>query len=287
MKQKINYLLTCIRKQIMNKGFFCPSCGSKKSVIVSRKYFVTTLNRCENCKLLFRLPVTTSEENSSFYQEEYSQGFTTDCPTESLLKNLVKNKFLGGEKDYSEYIKVIKAAGGDRGNRLFDFGCSWGYGSWQFMQKGFDVESFEISKSRANYARNKLGVKVHSSLSGVTGLFDIFFSSHVIEHVPSVKDAIDFGMSILKPGGLFVAFTPNGSFDFYEKDSNAWNKLWGQVHPNFLDDEYYMETFRGKQLLISSNPYQIKKIEEWDRNSINEVLALEVDGHELLILVKK
>jgi 2-polyprenyl-3-methyl-5-hydroxy-6-metoxy-1,4-benzoquinol methylase len=148
---------------------------------------------------LFRTPTTSSKENASFYQEEYTQGFTTDCPSDDVLSKYLERSFVGGEKDYSNYIDILFAAGGKKGDRLFDFGCSWGYGSWQFKQRGFDVESFEISVPRANYAKSKLGVKVHSSLSDVQGQFDIFFSSHVLEHVPSVNDAIEFGMNLLKP----------------------------------------------------------------------------------------
>jgi hypothetical protein len=46
-------------------------------------------------------------------------------------------------------------------------------------------------------------------------------------------------MSILKPGGLFIAFTPNGSAQFRHENERVWSQLWGMVHPNVLDDRYY------------------------------------------------
>ena len=130
MNQKVKYLFNCTMKSIRNEGFSCPSCGCSNAAIVTRKYLVTALKRCECCQLLFRTPATNSKENASFYQEKYTQGFTTDCPSDDLLSTYLEHCFTGGEKDYSHYIDIVLAAGGNKGDRLFDFGCSWGYGSW-------------------------------------------------------------------------------------------------------------------------------------------------------------
>lgn len=287
MKQKAKYLLTCIKKHISKEGFSCPSCGGEKSTVLTRSYTVTALRRCECCQLLFRTPTTTTEENASFYQEEYTQGFTTDCPSDDVLSKYLECGFAGGKKDYSHYIDVLLAAGGKKGDRLFDFGCSWGYGSWQFRQKGFEVESFEISVPRANYAKNKLGINVHSSLSDVKGPFDIIFSSHVLEHVPSVKDTIEFGMDLLRPNGLLVAFTPNGSEEYRNSIGSSWNKSWGLVHPNFLDKKFYESTFADKSFMVSSTPYLLDEIKGWRMNSSFDRTRVPLDGPELLVLVNK
>lgn len=247
---------------------------------------MTALHRCQGCQLLFRVPTTSAKEDASFYQQEYAEGFTTDCPSSIILDQYLCKQFVGTEKDYTDYINIISAAGGRHGDRLFDFGCSWGYGSWQLAQKGFSVESYEISKPRAHYARTKLGVHVHSSLSDVCGLFDIFFSAHVLEHIPSVQKAIRFAMNILKPGGLFVAFTPNGSTAYRQTHNLLWNKLWGQVHPNFLDDQFYRATFANQSHMVASDPYPIDKISQWSTGQLSDN-AIALTGCELLVLVKK
>ena len=287
MKQRVKYIQACIKKIATRKGVICPSCQHTISIIVSRKFLITALRRCQNCQLLFRTPTETAEENTSFYQENYAEGFTTDCPSDEQLAKLLNDKFENSERDYSSIVDIIRAAGGANGNSLFDFGCSWGYGSWQLIQEGFSVESFEISVPRANYARSKLGIKVHSSLSDVQGSIDIYFSSHVLEHVTSVREAIDFGMRILKPGGLFVAFTPNGSQAFREMRGKAWNKLWGMVHPNFLDDRYYSTIFSEQNFRLFSNPYQIIEIENWHIGQASDRFSNQLNGNELLLLARK
>lgn len=283
---KIHYFITCLKKQFTGEGFFCPSCGHSDSTVIDKKYLVTSLRRCNHCQLLFRTPTTTTGENASFYQKAYTQGFTTDLPSDDQLKTYLSKAFLGMGKDYSTYISIVRKANGANGNKLFDFGSSWGYGSWQFQNNGFEVESFEISILRAEFANSKLGLKVHTSLSEVSGLFDIVFSAHVLEHVPSVQESIAFCFSILKPGGLFVAVTPNGSADYRSRSPDAWHKLWGQVHPNFLDGDFYRSFFAGNPCFLASNPYPMQEIENWGINWHERRIA-NLNGEELLVIVKK
>lgn len=286
MRQRLNFLSASLKKTLAREGLSCPSCGCSRSSLIARKYVVAALRRCEACQLLFRTPTTSADESASFYQGTYSQGFTTDCPSDPLLSNYLATGFGTTGKDYASYLDVIMAARGVKGGTLFDFGCSWGYGSWQFEQAGFQVESFEISVPRATYAREKLGIKVHTDLPHPSPDFDVFFSSHVLEHVPSVGEAIAYGMSSLKPGGLFVAFTPNGSLDYRTRDRDSWHRAWGMVHPNLLDPQYYRMAFRHNPLLVASNPYPADSIREWAR-SPEEATVLDFTGGELVALVVK
>jgi 2-polyprenyl-3-methyl-5-hydroxy-6-metoxy-1,4-benzoquinol methylase len=234
--------------------------------------------------LLFRTPTTTSEENAAFYQESYRQGFTSDTPDDETLQKLISSNFAGSEKDYSTYLKVLAALGGKPGNRLLDFGCSWGYGSYQMRKHGYEVTAFEISKPRCRFAREKLGVAASDKLEDVPGEgYDIFFSAHVLEHVPRIADVFAYAQKKLKKGGLFVAFTPNGSNAYRNSNAEYWNQLWGMVHPNFLDDQFYRKSFPN--LLLASDPYDYNGIsEQWNSGKASGTLKL--DGVELMAAVK-
>jgi 2-polyprenyl-3-methyl-5-hydroxy-6-metoxy-1,4-benzoquinol methylase len=245
---------------------------------------VTVLRRCGNCALLFRTPTTTAEENEAFYQSTYKQGFTSEMPGTEELNRLLKNKFVGHEKDYAICVALLKSLGAKKGDRILDFGCSWGYGSWQLKQAGYEVEGFEISRPRCEYARTKLGLIAHKSLDdvGPNRSFDIFFSVHVLEHVPSIAETVAFARKKLKPGGLFVALTPNGSEGFRRKAPIAWGKLWGLVHPNFLDDVYYRLTF--EKCVLASAPYDMIDIaRQW---TTGEAKATSLDGDELMVATR-
>lgn len=285
IENKLQYFGMSAVKLLLNRGQSCPSCGTSRASTVDTKWFVTSLRRCVACKLLYRSPTTTVEENESFYQSDYEQGFSTDMPSEQGLAALLSSSFRGHEKNYKHYIDILRALGAAQGAKLFDFGCSWGYGSFQLAQAGYEVDSFEISRPRAEYAKSKLGVVLRSPEEVETGVYDVFFSSHVIEHVPSVSRMIETGMSFLKPGGLFVAFAPNGTATFRARNSVAWHKSWGLVHPQLIDDDFLRHSFRNFPLLITSTENPFEQIAAWGQHSTT--LIADLAGDELMFAVKK
>lgn len=107
----------------------------------------------------------------------------------------------------------------------------------------------------------------------------MFFSSHVLEHVPSVRQVFKLARRVTKQGGLFIAFTPNGSEPFRRRDEQSFKWLWGEVHPNILTDEFYRNLFSGVPLLLASPPYDYREIGNWDRACRKE---FELAGNELL-----
>jgi SAM-dependent methyltransferase len=279
---QLTYLLRSGRKLVWREGLICPSCGSSRHDVVERKYLVTALRRCRDCELLFRTPTSTAAEDYSFYQSRYSQGLTTSMPTRAELNDLLERRFRGTEKDYSTYLAVLAALGAEPGDRVLDFGCSWGYGSWQLTDAGYKVVAYEISESRCRYAREELGVDARTNLDQRLDPVDVFFSAHVLEHVPSVGQVIDLARRVVKPGGWFVAFTPNGSNQARQTHGAIWSKWWGLVHPNFLDDRFYRRAFPSERCLLVSDPYDAAGIREW-ASSAGESASGTLSGYELLI----
>lgn len=282
---KISYLLQSSKKRLLNEGTACPSCSYKYSDTIVTKYVFTSLQRCRNCKLLFRTPTTSTDENRIFYQKAYSQGFTTQMPTVAELEMLKSSDFKLSDKDYTRYIDILSALV-RKGASVFDFGCSWGYGSYQIQKAGFQVEAFEISTDRRNYAEKSLGVHTHATLPDVQDKYDIFFSSHVLEHVPSVLDSMEYGFQVLKPGGYFIAFTPNGSEPFRQQKPKEWMKLWNMVHPNFLDDCFYITNSNNNPYFIGSENYFSDTIKDWVFKG-HPRTSMDLSGSELMFVAKK
>lgn len=251
--------------------------------MVDRKYAVTFLMRCLKCRLLYRAPTTAADDSVAFYQWAYRQGFTTDLPDDERLRDLIRTSFRGSEKDYRTYLEVLLSLGTRPGERLLDFGCSWGYGSWQLKRAGYEVQAFEISRPRCEFARMRLGIDALSELNEVGKDFDVVFSAHVLEHVPAVEDAISLMLAKLRPGGLLVAFTPNGSLDRRNCDAVNWHRGWGLVHPQMLDDQYYRSRFSQHPFLLASTPFDLEKLRQWGgiRQSV-----FNIQGGELLFAVR-
>ena len=183
---RISYLFSSLIKCIFRLGFTCQFCKSSKYEVIKRKYFITALVRCNNCKLMFRIPTTSYKENKKFYQTKYSGGgqslrndkknLTTNLPSKNELKDLIKTNFANSEKNYKKYIDILKIIKSNKKLKLFDYGCSWGYGSFQIKQSGFEVTSYEVSKSRAEFAQSELGISIANDINSIQqNYFDVFF----------------------------------------------------------------------------------------------------------------
>jgi 2-polyprenyl-3-methyl-5-hydroxy-6-metoxy-1,4-benzoquinol methylase len=260
----------------------CPNCGGAEFDLVKRKYVFTALGRCRHCRILYRTPTDSPGLNNAFYQNTYSSGFTTDCPSPELLAQLKGTAFRGSPKDFAGWISLLQALGIQPGQRVLDFGASWGYGVWQLVQAGYDVMGFEISRPRARYAREMLGVSVLENLGDIRGPFDAVFACHLLEHVPRPSQIFEWLPQVLRPGGLLVALTPNGSMECMETNPERYHRGWGQVHPFYLDKEFYNASFSSRPKLLASWPYDLKALSGWDRRSD---CRLDLSGWELLCSV--
>ena len=268
----------------MAPGKACPYCGSRQYRIIKRRKLLTALARCERCHLRFRFPLETPEFNKDFYQTDYQYLHATDVPDPARLEKLVADKFRGSSMEISRFIQVLGALGVPHGARLLEFGSSWGYGPWQLREAGYDVVGYEVSRLRAGYGRTNLGVDVRDNLETIQGPFDVFFSSHVIEHLPTPAVAFDAASRLLAKGGLFVAFTPNGSEAFLQANPSEYHRYWNSVHPLYLDGEFYGRALtRGPKLMCSAQyerPYDLAAVAGWDRRSDR---MLDLSGEELCL----
>lgn len=258
--EKIKFLVDSLLKRGRSSHMACPSCGSSKATAEDRKFLVVELRRCLDCRLLYRVPTDSIEDNRRFYQKNYKEGFTTEVPTDAELEKMTASRFADTGKSYAYYIDVLRALGLGAGARVFDYGCSWGYGSWQLGEAGFDVASYEISAPRAAFARAKLGVNCLPQALDVTALgalaqsFDVFFSAHVLEHVSQPARILDLGRGLVKPGGFMVLFTPNGAMSHRKRHPQNWHTNWGKAHPFMIDDEFCRHAFVGRPLLLAASP---------------------------------
>lgn len=195
-------------------------------------------------------------------------------PDREALQRLVKEKFRGGPRDYQPYLHLLQALGVKKGDTLLEYGCSWGYGAWQLQDAGFQVKAFEISRPRCQYAREKLGISAVEDSEAVQGPFDVVFSAHVLEHVDQLETALHRQWAWLRPGGLLVGVTPNGSSAFRKAHPKKFHRLWGLVHPQILDEEYLQKRFTGMELRVGSisgmeglgnaGPEELSTLDRWE-----------------------
>ena len=282
--QKIKYFLNSALRYF--EEVRCTYCGNTNCYEIDRKYFFTRLYGCSNCHLYFRFPVEKDDQNKKFYQSEYIEKdkITTDLPSMEELQNLMSNRFIDGNKNADRYIRLFNSLSLDsKKSKVVDYGCSWGYTSWQIKNAGFDVQSFEISVPRAEFGKRNLQLDILTSEDGIIRGNDIFFSSHVIEHHPNLQAMFKLGKSVLSNGGFFIAVCPNGSDAYRINHQLNFHLCWGKVHPNYLNAEFYKKVFENNPYYIGTSPINFDNI---NLENINKQYIDDLSGEELIIIAK-
>jgi len=286
--EKVAYLAQQTWRRLFAAPATCPNCGGEDYETIDAKAVVTELRECGCCRMQYRFPTDSTEDNRQYYQKAYKQGFTTDLPADATLARLKETHFAAHEKSYAALIELLGRLGVAPGAHIFDYGCSWGFGSWQLAEAGFAVSAFEISRDRAAYARGKLGVDCANDLEliaandALRGSFDVFFSNHVMEHVPSPSKAVGLARVLVRPRGLFFATTPNGSLGFRAVAPQAWRQFWGKVHPNLLSDTFWAAEFAHNDYFIGALPSCVDEAEAW-ASSGGQVMAAQRDAELLCV----
>lgn len=259
----------------------CPACGSRHTALVKRKYAVTGLCECARCRLLFRVPKGSLGEDSNFYEGQYEQGATTELPDDRQLETLKENSFRQIGKDYSGHIAVLRALGLNSGSVVYDYGSSWGYGSWQFCRAGYRVYSYDVATTRVRFGQQKLGLHIVPDAVDLPEQVDCLFASHVIEHLADPNLMWTTAVRVLKPRGVMVLLAPNGEPSRAQLDARTYHQLWGRVHPLLLSAASltWMAEQYGFEGAGYSPPYELRQIEQG--------LPGRLDGDELLFIARR
>ncbi len=258
----------------------CPGCGSPETRLLKRKHLVTALFGCDACGLMFRMPKSSQLDDHAFYQQEYQQGGTTDLPDPSELEELKRLSFAPIGRDYTGYLAVLSAIGLAPGATLYDYGASWGYGSWQFTHAGYRVLSYELSQPRARFAERYLGCQIIREPEALPERVDCFFASHVLEHLAQPQTLWELATRIVQPNGAVVLFVPNGEPGCEVRDPERYHQLWGRVHPLLLTSGSVaaMAARHNFDTLAYSSPFDLQRIAAREQGQL--------DGDELLIVAR-
>jgi SAM-dependent methyltransferase len=183
-----------------------------------------------------------------------------------------------------DVLKAIRPAG-----RILDYGCSWGYATYLMRASGYSVVGFEISRPRAGYAREQLGVEVIDSLDELeqlpSGSFDIIYSHHVLEHLPTIGKVLALFGRLLKQDGIAIHILPN--FSGEARRTGLWLSWIGEDHPIAPTVGFFKKALPAaglSQFAFASTPLDAQAIAAVTTRS-GQVPQL--DGDELLIVAQK
>jgi 2-polyprenyl-3-methyl-5-hydroxy-6-metoxy-1,4-benzoquinol methylase len=186
----------------------------------SRGYF---LYRCERCDLISPDPLPTESELTAQYR-----GYGQYAEAE-YFKHDIARKRAQAERLLK---KLGRLFGTGRKLRFLEVGCAAGALLSNLAERAeLDVHGVEIDPFNAQVARQRLGERVRVGNLGDAGhaphSFDVVYADQVIEHVPAANAFLATCLSVLKPGGVLLAATPN-----FDGLSARWLRLtWKEFVP--------------------------------------------------------
>lgn len=120
-------------------------------------------------------------------------------------------------KDYFDFLqpnRIKKIARLKKKGRVLDIGCGWGEFLFQMSKQGWGVFGTDISKTRCDFAREKLRLNnVYNSglcsLDFPQDFFDLVTMWHTLEHLDRPQETLRTINRILKDDGVLIIESPN------------------------------------------------------------------------------
>jgi SAM-dependent methyltransferase len=285
----LTFLARVLLSRLVMQDRNCPHCGCESTRLVLTKRALLELRQCERCGIGFRWPKDSTQTSFDFYQRRYRQaGLTTDLPDLATLAALRASNFKGTEKDLAPKIEILRAL--TTSGTVLDFGCSWGYGTYQLRVAGYQPLGYEISRPRAEFGRRHLAIRIiddPASLETLSGAVDVIFSSHVLEHLPTLRGVFGLFRRLLTDDGLAMIFVPNCRGSSARELGAQWGPLLCEKHGLALDADFLLREFarNGFRAWAFSDPYHPDEIGRAFLRGAPPPVAL--DGDELLIVAHR
>jgi 2-polyprenyl-3-methyl-5-hydroxy-6-metoxy-1,4-benzoquinol methylase len=290
VRSKFRFARRMLLHRMRRQPRVCPYCGPSSPVSrMERKKLIMDILQCGKCRLIFRWPLDTAEDLDIHYETQFAEESPqVRLPEPSDLPTLIKSDFatIFGP-DLGHKMSILKAV--RRHGRVLDYGCSWGYSSYLMRKNGYEVVGLEVAKSRAEYARKYLGITVIDTLAALdsvpAGSFDIVYTNNVLEHLPSIGDALASCARLLADDGIAMHVLPN--FSGRARRSGQWLHWIGEDHPVAPTIEFFQTALPAaglRRFKFATTPL--------DEDAIAAIMdpsrqSSQLDGDELLIVAQK
>jgi 2-polyprenyl-3-methyl-5-hydroxy-6-metoxy-1,4-benzoquinol methylase len=278
LRRRVRFIASIAMRRLGFQNRACPNCGSRDSSIAGRKFVLMEVRRCSRCHLMFRWPKDSENFNLRFYQSRYRETAATELPDSQMVARARVKNFRNTSQDLNAKIGMLHELRPSPA-RVLDFGCSWGYGTFQLKSAGYDAIGFEISKPRAAFGRQMLQLDIIDEYAHLDSLpasgFDLVFTHHVLEHLPTPSGFFQRLPKLLKPGGSILIFVPNCG----EGRGNlrtGWKPIVGEKHAMAFDTAFFRNAFQrlGFRAVVTTSPYSAEQISRGEVNDGGEELAI-------------
>jgi 2-polyprenyl-3-methyl-5-hydroxy-6-metoxy-1,4-benzoquinol methylase len=233
----------------------CQICGANGSVlheeVRDRLYGVPgswSFRRCENtaCRLVWLDPKPLECDLHEAYANYFTHGTRPDEADAPHAGNSARRVVGALERLWLGVLLLRSAKRQIDGmfledvppGRVLDVGCGDGRLLATLRNRGWTAEGQDVDPEAADHARRKHGITVHvgdlRQLALPAESFDAVVMNHVIEHAYDPAALVRECLRLLKPGGLFVATTPNPESFGHAMFGPTWRGLDPPRHLHLL-----------------------------------------------------
>ncbi len=193
----------------------CDVCGSNKSKQLMA-LLGSAYHQCTTCGLIY------SKWIAANYDHVNETAFTQQLDKYAAKVDKKNRRYKKRLKRFDRY----KTDG-----NFLEFGCNAGAMLVAARDAGWHVKGVDLSASASTYAREQLGLDVHTgtveSANYPDDFFDVIYNNATLEHVQHPLSTLKECARILKPGGVLYTNTVN--WDSYTRKILGAN--WLLINP--------------------------------------------------------
>lgn len=144
----------------------------------------------------------------------------------------------------------------EQGGRLLEIGCACGFLLVAARERGWTAQGVEMSAWASGYARETLGLAVHTGTLEAAALpaghFDAVVLADVIEHLVEPRATLAEIHRVLRPGGRLLLLTPDVGSLMARLAGPRW---WG-----LLDDHYFYFSRATLSRLLDEQGFAVERV---------------------------
>ena len=216
----------------------CILCGSGSFRLLSVQKTWPVV-RCTECGLVYLSERPAEKALADMYSKAYYEdgkvGYKGYLQTFEKYHDTFMNIFSRRHRDLLHHA---------RGRRLLEVGCAYGFLLDYLEKRGWDVQGVEISPLSSDYARDELGLQVHTGTLESVNLeehsFDVILLLDVLEHLHKPFDILKRIRELLSPDGILVVQCPWELYHWEEIAEAVFRgKRPGTIEPDSVPAHLY------------------------------------------------